>query len=205
MLGIVIAAIVVGVWELRRALAAGLDPRAAGAEPGRQREHAGVRLRRRRRGPDHHRRADLRRHPAVADRRRRARRACATSPVASSSRSTRRFLAGFAALMLAGRRRRPADRRVHPRHGAQRRRRLRLRGAAGQAPDGPLGQPQEVLGGLRRLGAHLRRRWRVVVRARCSTGPGGAVPLLGAVRGGRGDAWATSPSRRSSATSASRT
>ena len=69
--------------------------------------------------------------------------------------------AGGALRAAAGRFRRPAAgprRRHRPgaalrRHGGvQRRRRVRRRGAVRQAPDGAVDQPQEVLGGLRRVG-----------------------------------------------------
>ena len=46
------------------------------------------------------------------------------------------FLAGFASLLLAPRRRRPADLRLHPGHRLQRHRRLAVGRALRQAPDG---------------------------------------------------------------------
>ena len=74
----------------------------------------------------------------------------------------------------------------------QRRRRLRGRRALRQAPDGALDQPEEVVGGLGRVGARLHARGDADPRARACTAPGGA----GCSSAPR------SPSRRPSATSA---
>ena len=65
---------------------------------------------------------------------------------------------GFRGAPAARRRRRGPGGRLHRPHRAQRRRRVRRRSALRTAPDGPDGQPEEVLGGLRGLGALHRRR-----------------------------------------------
>ena len=72
------------------------------------------------------------------------------------------FLGGFAILLLAERRRPAARRRLHRRHDRERHRRLRRRRPVRPAPDGAHGQPEEVLGGLRRVRRGLpdRRRAR---------------------------------------------
>ncbi len=73
----------------------------------------------------------------------------------------------------AGRgRRRGTHRRVRAGHHLQRHRRLRGRGAVGQAPDGALGEPEEVLGGAGRFDGPVRA-------GRCRVGsgvPGGGPP-----------------------------
>ena len=94
----------------------------------------------------------------------------ATAPTTSSATSTASgfvlayapLMGGFAALIAAS----PdgADRvaHVHRPVDRQRHRRLRRRRAVRQAPDGAGDQPEEVVGGLRRLGHAAGRSW-----ARC--------------------------------------
>ena len=103
------------------------------------------------------------------------------------------------------RRRPPADRRLHPRHRVLGHRRVCRRRHVRAAPDGAVAQPQEVLGGLRRLGRSPappsgRSRCRC-----CSAACGGRAPSSASPRRREPRPWATSSSRASSATSASRT
>ena len=105
---------------------------------------------------------------------------CGTPPRGCSPRSYVPFLAGFVALMLGAAGRGAAGGDVHRGHGRLRHRRLRRRGAVRQAPDGAADQPEEVLGGLRRLGrAAAGRRLRSVVCLLHGSLVGG--PVLGAV------------------------
>ena len=92
-------------------------------------------------------------------------------------------------------RRRPPGGHVHRDGGLQRRRRVRGRRRAGPAPDGAADQPEEVLGGLRRLDASPAWSAGALLRD-----PAAARRLVaGRARSG----WPSSSPRRS-ATSASR-
>ena len=94
---------------------------------------------------------------------------------------------------------------VHDLRGGLRRRRLRGRRARGPAPDGPHDQPEEVVGGLRRLAGrrHARRRAHASCFAARRALVGGCAHRRAA--GGQRHAGRPRSSRWSSATSASRT
>ncbi len=169
--GVVVAAVVLAVWELANALRRGPGPgpawsrspwarwRSSSSAYAGGSEADARRARADRAGapcsggsPENPKGYVARRHG------RRLRRAVRAVP---------RRLRGAAA---ATRRRRRPRRRLHRARRAQRHRRLRRRGPVRPAPDGADGQPEEVLGGLRRLGAVLRRRRGASPCRCCSTG-----------------------------------
>ena len=130
----------------------------------------------------------------------------ATSPARLRRGRTRRFLAGFAVLMLARRTTAPGGSSSSSSVTVL----SDIGGYAagvlfGQAPDGAVGQPEEVVGGLRRLGglsAPSPAPLAVVAAARRRRGGGGARRRC---RGWRRDARRPDRVAASSATSASRT